>query len=351
MIKNYHRRTYYLLFTVSFFILWFLFKLGGIPDFMQAIASTLIDVVICFTALLISVEYLLPKYVYRSRYYKFFMAFVILVLISGSLIILAQLALMGTSVFSYRKMVAKYQNHYFYWFWSDLVFGSYFLIAFIATTGCSIRLAFDRVVAGRKVETLEREKIQAELNTLKDQINPHFLFNALNTIYYQIDKSNVAARKTLEQFSSLLRYQLYECDPKEVPVELEAQFLLNYIAVQQQRFDGTCNIKCEGLSAVKGFNIPPYILSPLIENCFKHVSRFDVCNNFIHISCHCKNDWFCLETQNSTSDNITHSEGGIGLNNVRRRLALSYPEHNYDLAIEDHDQIFKLLLKLKITWN
>src|SRR5258708_1669349 len=248
MIRNRRRATYYLLFTVFFSILWFLFKLGGIPDFKQAIPSSVIDVSICLASLLIAVEFLLPKYAYRNKYFRFFISFLLLILLAGSCIILAQLALIGSSIFSYKKMVAKYQNHYIYWFWSDLVFGSYFLVAFIATAGCSIRLAVDRLVAERKVEAFGKEKIRAELDALKDQINPHFLFNALNTIYYQIDKTNLDARKTLEQFSSLLRYQLYECGHNEVPIECEAEFILNYIDLQRRRFHGTCKIESAGLS-------------------------------------------------------------------------------------------------------
>jgi two-component system, LytTR family, sensor kinase len=351
MIQNYRCRTYYLLFAVFFAILWFLFKLGGIPDFKQAIPSTLIDVMVCMASLLFSVEYLLPKYAYQDKYSRFVISFLLLILLAGSCIILAQLALLGTSIFSYRKMIAKYQDHYLYWFWSDLVFGSYFLVAFISTVGCGIRLAFDKLVAERKVETLGKEKIQAELMALKDQINPHFLFNALNTIYYQIDKANLGARETLEQFSSLLRYQLYECDHDEVPIEREAEFLLNYIAMQRQRFDGSCKIKSDGLSEIKGFKIPPYLLSPLVENCFKHVSRVKGSDSFINIKCHCHDDWFELETTNNISKKIEKPVGGIGLNNVRKRLALSYPDNEYALSVHSDNEIFKLVLKLKISWN
>jgi two-component system, LytTR family, sensor kinase len=349
MIGNRRRVTNYLLFTIFFSILWFLFKLGGIPDFKQAIPSSMIDVTICVAALLISSEYLLTKYVYRKKYFRFFVSFLSLILFAGSGIILAQLALMGTSIFSYPKMVAKYRNHYVYWFWSDLVFGSYFLVAFISTAGCSIRLAFDRLVAERKAEEIGKEKIRAELDSLKNQINPHFLFNALNTIYYQIDKTNLDARKILEQFSSLLRYQLYECGNNEVPIEREAEFLSNYIDLQRSRFAGTCKIESAGLSQIKGFSIPPYLLSPLIENCFKHVSGAPGSESFIDIKCLYKDDWFSLEATNSVSGKLGKAAGGIGLNNVRKRLALSYPDNAYTLAIHDDVDIFKLELKLKVS--
>ena len=348
MIQDYRRGTYYLLFGIAFSILWFLFKLGGIPNIMQAMASTSIDVAVCLFSLLIAVEYLLPKYIYQNKYALFFTSFFLLVFFAGSIIILSQLALMGSSLFAYKKMVEKYRDHYIYWFWSDLIFGSYFLVTFIAMAGCAIRLAFDRLTAGRKIEELEKEKIQAELIILKDQINPHFLFNALNTVYYQIERSNLTARNTLEQFSSLLRYQLYECNQAEVAIENEIGFLSSYIHIQSQRFKGTCAVTCHGLDQIKGFSIAPYLLAPLIENCFKHVSRLEGSASFIDITCSHENRWFCLETTNSMTKNDGGSPEGIGLNNVRKRLALSYTPEQYSLAYEEKGNIFSLMLKLKI---
>lgn len=349
MIWNRRRAIYYGVFTVLFSILWFLFKLGGIPVFELAISSTLIDVTICLGSLLVAVEWLLPGLAYHTRYFRFLFYFFLLVLVAGSCIILAQLALMGTSLFSYRQMVAKFKDHYLYWFWSDLIFGSYFLVAFVSTVGCSIRLAFDRLVALRKVAILQKERTQAELDTLKDQINPHFLFNTLNAIYYQIDRANLEARKSLEQFSSLLRYQLYECSGATVPIEQEVAFIANYIDLQRRRFQGQCKIDSDGFSEIKGFSIPPYLLSPLIENCFKHVTRTTGSENFVRIKCHRLDDWFSLETINSIGDKETAKPGGIGLNNVRKRLSLSYPDGAYALSVHQDGNIFALELKLKVS--
>ncbi len=349
MIWNRRRTTCYGVFTLLFAILWFLFKLGGIPVFKLAIPSTLIDVAICLGSLLVSVEWLLPKQAYRGHYWPFVISFLLLVLVAGSCIILAQLALMGSSLFSYRQMVAKFKDHYLYWFWSDLVFGSYFLVAFVSAVGCSIRLAVDRLVALKKVEVLQKERAQAELEALKDQINPHFLFNTLNAIYYQIDKANLEARKSLEQFSSLLRYQLYECTGATVPIEHEVEFISNYIDLQRRRFQGQCKIDSDGFSEIKGFSIPPYLLSPLVENCFKHVARSPGSESFIKINCHRKNDWFSLLATNSVGDKDASNTGGIGLNNVRKRLALSYPDGAWSLSVQESEKIFALELKLKVS--
>jgi LytS/YehU family sensor histidine kinase len=206
-------------------------------------------------------------------------------------------------------------------------------------------MALDRISTGKKMETLEKEKVIAELEMLKHQINPHFLFNALNTVYYKIDKSNTTARKILEQFSFLLRYQLYECNMPVVPVEKEIEFLSNYIELQRQRVNENLTIECLGFESVSGFSISPYLLVPLVENCFKHVSREGGHNNFVLIECGIDNNRFRFHTDNSVSGKHQEVKGGIGLVNIRKRLALTYPE-NHCLTINETADHFKVTLHL-----
>jgi two-component system, LytTR family, sensor kinase len=345
-MRIYQKKVYYLGFAAGFYMLWFLFKLGGMPDLKQAVPSTAIDVVISLFCLYISVEYLLPRFVYKKKYGYFILLTGSMVLVAGSVIILSQLKLMGSSVFAYRRNIAKYQEHFFYWFWSDLIFGSYCLVAFIALAGCAIRLVFDRIVAERKVETLEKQKISSELMMLKHQINPHFLFNALNTIFYKIDKSNLAARKILEQFSSLLRYQLYECNMPMVRVEKEMEFLQNYIEVQAQRLNGEIKIDCRGFEGVKGFQISPYLLVPLVENCFKHVYASGQ-NGYILIECGLEGHFFWLYAENSSNSQVGENKEGIGLANICKRLEITYPGRHI-LQLDSEEDVFKVKLQLDV---
>ena len=344
-VRAFRKRTYYLAFAISFGFLWFLFKLGGMPDFKQAIPSTAVDVFFSMAALYVSVEFLLPRYIYKRLYSKFSFLFLSLVLLCGSIIILSQLALMGSSVFAYQKGIAKYQEHFFYWFWSDLVFGSYFLVTFISLGGCFVRVAFDRISSEKKMEALEKEKLITELAMLKHQINPHFIFNALNTVYYKIEKSNTGARKILEQFSGLLRYQLYDCNEQSVPIEKEIEFLANYIEVQRERTDGRVQVKIKGFNDVSGFEIAPYLLVPIVENCFKHVSDDRQKANYISIECGAANKSFWFHAQNSSSTRAADGKGGIGLANITKRLELLYPSKHV-LKIDDSGDDFKVILQL-----
>ena len=341
-------RIYYYLFAVLFFAFWFLFKVGGIPELQHALLSTSVDVAVSMAALLMTIEVLLPRLVYRHKYGLFFFCFLLLIAICGTIIILSQLSLDGSSLLEYRANVARSPKHYFYWFWADLIFGSYFLVFFISSAGAAIRFAFDRVKALNMVERLEKEKVVAELDVLKNQVNPHFLFNALNTIFYKIDRTNQPARETLERFSKMLRYQLYECNSEYIEIEKELEFLTSYIDLQKERLNENYEIECKGFNEVKDFQISPFLLMPIIENCFKHVSNRGDKQNHIFIECKKDNNIFFITTRNSIDTAVNNGKGGIGLENIRKRLQLVYPKA-HELNTKKNNGSFELILKIQLA--
>ena len=144
-MKRLARHNYYLVFGGLFFSFWLLFKVGGMPMIPIALLSTAIDVSVTMGALVITVEILLPRLAVHRRIGLFVGWFLLLVLLGGTVIILSQLRLMGHSLFTYQKDVARYHEHYFYWFWADLVFGSYFLVFLVSVVGAAIRLAIGKL--------------------------------------------------------------------------------------------------------------------------------------------------------------------------------------------------------------
>jgi len=343
------RYRYYIIFGMLFFLFWCLFKVGGKMEIPKALLSTTIDIGITMIVMMITVEVLLPRLLYPKRGILFFVCFFALILAGGSMIILSQLQLMGSSLSHYRENVARSPGHYYYWFWADLVFGSYFLVFFIPATGAAIRLAFDRIRALNIVEKLQKEKALSELELLKHQINPHFLFNALNTVYYKIDRTNPSARETLQRFSNMLRYQLYECNTAFVDVEKEMSFLSSYIQLQRERLNDNYTITCWGLEEVKGFIISPFLLMPLVENCFKHVSSDPKRGNYISIECRTEGSSLFFHTGNTCLTTATGSpdkKTGIGLENVKRRLDLLYP-NRHELIIKERPGFCDVILKIQ----
>jgi len=342
-------RLYYVGFISIFSLFWFVFKIGGIANIMEAIASSVIDMSVCIIALAITAFILLPKFFYSQRYRLFSFLFSATIFLGGSAIILMQLKLHGSSLSAYRANVAR-SNHYFYWFWSDLIFGSYFLVFMIATGGAAIRFAFDRLQALNHVKQLEKEKLQADLDRLKNQINPHFLFNALNTIYYKIDRANQPARDTLQQFSKMLRYQLYECEKPSIEIEQELRFLLSYIELQKDRMNENFRISYKGFEEVSGLFIAPFLLLPIVENCFKHVSQLPDRENDISIECRREKNTFLFMTSNSRADMNDQEPGGIGLKNIQKQMELIYPGL-YQLDIRRTPERFELTLQLELKVN
>jgi hypothetical protein len=198
------------------------------------------------------------------------------------------------------------------------------------------------------IRKIEVEKLNTELEYLKAQINPHFLFNSINTIYFQIDKQNQTARDTLSSFSDMLRYQLYECNGREVAVEKEVNYLKNYVGLQRMRKDENYSITFSAGDNVRGFSIAPLLLIPFVENAFKHVSHFAK-GNEIRIELSRYETIFRFKVFNTKdSQKQFKDEGGIGLRNVQRRLELIY-NGRHKLNVKDLPESFEVELTLQLN--
>jgi sensor histidine kinase YesM len=219
-----------------------------------------------------------------------------------------------------------------------------FYVSFASTLYLSKQWYLQREIM-RKIEV---EKLNTELQYLRAQINPHFLFNSINTIYFQIDKQNTKARETLEKFSDMLRYQLYECVDAEIEIEKEVHYLNNYSQLQQLRLNDNYDVQIDLVSDLRNFSIPPMLLLPFVENAFKHISHFTHRKNEIEISMASKDGVLQLKVANTKESALPMgSDGGIGLKNVKRRLDLIYGDR-YFLDIQNSSDYFVVLLEIPI---
>lgn len=341
------RFRYYILFTTGFSLCWFLFKLGWLHDADRALRSSAIEIVLNIAALLFTVEWLLPRFFYRAAYWRFGLGLGLIVLVGGTANMLLQLRLMDSNPLEYQANIVRYKEVFYYWFWSNLATGSYLMIFFVALGGFALRLAYDRVLTARRLADVEAANLRSELETLKNQINPHFIFNVLNVIYYKIDRSNGAARTLTEQFSALLRYQLYECDEAVVEIEKEICFIENYVGLQRERAGDLVRVSCSGFESMTGFAIPPLVLAPLVENCFKHVSRFSDRENFIALTCRLQDGRFEFRALNSYDPAKKSEWSGIGLVNTRKRLELLCRDR-FTLSTAENGNHFETTLTLAV---
>jgi LytS/YehU family sensor histidine kinase len=197
-----------------------------------------------------------------------------------------------------------------------------------------------------QVKNIQINHLQTELKYLRSQINPHFLFNGLNTIYGYIDKNNHLARNMMVQFSDLLRYNLYEADIDFIELDKEVKYLQTYVAIQKARSNDNMNINLKIDVQNDSVKIAPLIFIVFIENAFKFVSRGDKTINTINILL--KEEGGCIDfTCDNSTDAMESVSGGIGLNNVIRRLDILYHEH-YQLDIKNERENFHVHLMITL---
>lgn len=191
---------------------------------------------------------------------------------------------------------------------------------------------------------MEAAARRAELDFLRLQISPHFLFNALNSIYALAYKQSEKTPKALLQLSDLLRYVLYEKTNK-VPLEKEWEMLQHFIALQSLRLGNKLQAKIEKHGNLNAFDIPPYLLISFAENAFKHGKLTSVENPF-KISLRANNHVLCFISENKVGIKNKDDQKGIGLDNLRKRLELLYPDQ-HNLSVENTNDIFKVTLTLQ----
>lgn len=218
-----------------------------------------------------------------------------------------------------------------------------FYVAFFSALSISRQWYVQR----ETLRQLALEKLNTELDYLKAQLNPHFLFNSINTIFFQIDKHNTEARDTLSKFSDMLRYQLYECNAQTIAVEKEIEYLKNYVELQRLRKNENYHIDFSVADTVTHFSVPPLLLMPFIENAFKHVSNFTDGKNEIKIALSKTHQKLYLTVINTIDTHAAQEHGGIGLKNVQRRLELLYP-NRHTLDIQKKENSFHVLLTLEL---
>lgn len=183
----------------------------------------------------------------------------------------------------------------------------------------------------QQVKNIQINQLETELKYLRSQVNPHFLFNGLNTIYGNIDIKDQKARDILLQFADLLRYNLYEADVDLVDLEKEAIYLQNYVALQRARSNENMQIDLNVQIQDKDLKIAPLLFIPFIENAFKFSTRDDNRPNNIKITLQQTGNRIQFTCTNTYEDH-SQDAGGIGLSNVKRRLELLYKDR-YTLDI------------------
>lgn len=196
---------------------------------------------------------------------------------------------------------------------------------------------------------LRNEKLETEMKFLKSQINPHFLFNALNNIYTLTVLKSDAAPDHLLKLSNMLRYMLYECNTDQVPLQKEVEYIRNYIDLKMLKDSAGLNVETNLQEQYPNLMIAPLLFIPFVENAFKHSQVEDLAKGWIRIGLCTEGQQVFFTAENSVSGSSYTKDrvGGIGLKNVERQLELLYPGR-HSLHIEQDDKAFKVTLSIEL---
>ena len=198
-------------------------------------------------------------------------------------------------------------------------------------------------------ERLEKEKLKAELEVLKGQINPHFMFNTLNSIYALALKKSDYTPEAIIKLSQLMRYILTDCNATAIELSKEIQVLNDYIALEKNRFGNRLDITVNIKGAIDNKMIAPLLLLPFVENSFKHGTSEIIDQAWISLDLRISDDTLNFKLINGKAKNKTKSipSPAVGLSNVKKRLALLYPE-SYNLVLTEDDDTYIASLMLQL---
>ena len=210
------------------------------------------------------------------------------------------------------------------------------------------RIAIAYFTIKQHAEEIQVQKSQAELNLLKSQVQPHFLFNTLNNIYYEAYLEAPRTAGLIERLSDILRYFVDESPKDEVPIATEVEFIENYIELEKIRIRHGVQITFDK-AYNQGLRIPPMLLMTFVENIFKHGIDKSSTENRIHISLVQQDGYLTFTTSNSThSVPLDKQAHGFGIANLTQRLTLLYKE-NFQLHIDKGDRLFTAYLKIPVA--
>jgi len=308
---------------------------------VNAIKITLLFVVVQGSIAYLNIVYLVPRLLLKSKILWF------------SFLCLASISLCLPLTHLGIKLLFKHQTDIYHYYTIERGFTFYFVDCSIAVAGLSAIFYVNKLSdLSKKNKQIQQQQLTAELNYLKSQINPHFLFNILNSIYALARKKSDDTPDAILKLSQMMRYMLHECSSPKVSLQKEILYLNNFIDLERLRHKKNANIIFKVVGNTHNLQIAPLILLPFIENSFKHGLNNQSEDDFVHIYIVVEQTDLVLKVKNSKQNPlalfaVTPKKSEIGLQNVQRRLQLIYP-NQYSLNVYDEATTYEVNVKLKI---
>ena len=308
-----------------------------LPEHFQL--KQIVHMVMMIGAYYFNTNYLIPKLLLNGKMGLFALYIILILAFSG--LFMARLEIWLDLVEKLTHSVTRkiWRNTY-------IDFFGFFTTMFVLgiSTSSSIIQRWNREWKVR--QELETQRIVSELAYLRAQINPHFFFNTLNTIYSLTYSDTESSRKVLLKLSAMMRYLLYETKNDVTDVQHELDFLCNYIDIMTLRLNKRTTVNLQLPKSLTKMSIAPMLLLPFIENAFKH-GVFKDSEEPIQILIAIDGQAFHMHLRNKINTAKKDRTGGIGLVNVQRRLALIYP-NRHELLIEQQTDTFIVDLKIDL---
>lgn len=289
-------------------------------------------------AVYINLYLLIPRFLKNKNYIFYTFWLIVLLSLSSVFVQLALIFLLKTG------SIAEQFSRMFSW--------HFFTALFYVLVTSLFKFAKDWLQMQEmnlKFSQIEREKLEAELKTLKAQLNPHFLFNCLNNIYALALTGSPKTPETVLRLSDLMRHVLYESREDFVPLQKELDFLINFLELQKIRLDKKVDIRFEVDEPTPAKKIIPLIFEPFVDNAFKHGLKNPAEEPFIHVSIKFQeNKLYFTVSNNYLSERASGNKfySGIGLKNIEKRLKFLYAEHEYQFNVEQTDHTFTVRLEV-----
>ncbi|MCX2452849.1 sensor histidine kinase [Pedobacter sp. PLR] len=252
-----------------------------------------------------------------------------------------------------RKQEIRLQNGFLHIFTFERLFGGFIDIIYSLSPVFCLKIIVEMLKSAYRTTEMEKEKAAIEIAYLKSQLNPHFLFNTLNSIYILNMKEDEAAADVILDLSDTLRYTLYESNKEKVRLQQEIDFLNNYVNLERVRLNKKTSVvvNCD-LSGVDALSISPLLMFPFLENAFKHGLGNSIENPWLEINVKVLDNTFHFDIKNSKEAEKNNNElkeyfGGIGVENTKKRLALLYPNRHI-LEIKSTSEYYHTNLKIKL---
>ncbi len=345
-MESIFQRKRILLLHLSFWLVYLSFNLYQVSVFQQARGYDWYNLITNFATQLIftmliayfNYFYLLPQFQKHRNPWRYAWQF----LVPFMFIIASRIVLQRYLIDGYTQKVGYFYSSFFV---VQVISITLFIVFFVGM----LRFASDWFELEAKKKELANEKLLAELNFLKAQINPHFLFNTLNNLYYLAFSKSDNATVVIDKLSQMMRYMIYDSNHPTVPLSKEIDYMNNYISLERLRLNDEVDISFAVEGRIEKMKIVPLILITFLENAFKHgMGNQHGAYVKAMITVEGETCTYTVENSLGAGTGEKQEKSGIGLQNVRRRLALSYPDR-YELKIDDSDNRYLVQLKLTLS--